>query len=271
MKIMGVINVTPDSFSDGGLFYNIERAVQLGIEMARDGADIIDIGGESTRPGAEPVSLEEELHRVVPVIEKLANTVDIPISIDTYKSKVAEEAVAAGATIVNDISGLTFDPKMAKTAARLGTTVIIMHIKGTPRDMQKNPHYDDLLGEIIGFLKKQVCYATESGIEQDKIWVDPGIGFGKKWEDNLPLLHNLRLIKEQVGKPVLIGASRKSFLGEIASEPHPEKRDFATTAVNIWAYLQGADVIRVHNVRATRDAILVWRALETERLHPEER
>ncbi|MCH7887626.1 MAG: dihydropteroate synthase, partial [Candidatus Marinimicrobia bacterium] len=188
---MGILNVTPDSFSDGGMFLEKDKAVARGIALANEGADIIDIGGESTRPGADPVSLQEELDRVIPVISELTNSIDVPISVDTYKSDVAREAISAGASMINDISGLRFDKEMANLAAEKEVPVVLMHIKGSPRDMQSDPQYDDMLEEIKNYLSESIDIGIQAGIDKSKIIVDPGIGFGKKIEDNFELIKNL--------------------------------------------------------------------------------
>ena len=189
--VMGIVNVTPDSFSDGGLFLEPARAIEHGLRMAEEGADIIDVGGESSRPGSDPLPLEEELRRIIPTIEGLASHLTIPISVDTYKSGVAERAVEAGAQIINDISGLHLDPQMVSVAARYDTPLIIMHIRGTPKTMQQNPRYDDLMGEIIAYLREGIARAEEAGVDPQKVIVDPGIGFGKRIEDNLVILNRL--------------------------------------------------------------------------------
>ncbi|RMG67998.1 MAG: dihydropteroate synthase, partial [Nitrospirae bacterium] len=203
---MGILNVTPDSFSDGGMYMDRQRAVEHALRMVEEGADIIDIGGESTRPGAEPVPLEEELRRTIPVIEAISEKVDVPISIDTYKAEVARRAIEAGATIVNDISGLRFDPEMASVVAEKGVALVIMHIKGTPRDMQKNPEYDDLFGEIIEYLRGSIEIAKKAGVPEERIVIDPGIGFGKKPEHNLQIINRLDRFSE-LGRPILVGPS----------------------------------------------------------------
>ncbi len=244
--IMGILNVTPDSFSDGGSFLNPGKAFEQAHLIAEQGADFIDIGGESTRPGAQPVSAEEELRRVLPVIEKLTGSINIPISVDTTKAEVAGEALAAGAEIVNDVSALRQDPCMAETIAQADATVILMHMRGEPRTMQVEPHYDDLITEVRGFLHERVRSAKDAGIAEDRILVDPGIGFGKRLGDNLEILARLREFSG-LG-PVLIGPSRKSFIGKILDVPVDE-RAFGTAAAVAAATLNGADVIRVHDVK----------------------
>jgi len=257
--VVGILNVTPDSFSDGGRFNNVESAVQHALAMVSDGADIIDIGGESTRPGAEPLSLNEELDRVLPVIETIRESSDIPISIDTYKSEVAKAAIESGANLINDISGLRFDKTMASTAASLGAPVIAMHIKGTPRSMQNNPTYDDLIGEIKSSLAESVTIAAEAGVRRENIIVDPGIGFGKTFEHNFSILHHLSDFAE-LGQPILIGASRKRFLGSL-SGAEPDDRLQESVAAALIAASHGAHFIRVHDVKETVRALRVWYAV----------
>ena len=245
--IMGILNVTPDSFYDGGRYNLIELAVKRAEEILKEGADIIDIGGESTRPGADPVTLQEELDRVIPVIEKLKGF-PIPISIDTYKSEVAEEACKQGVSIINDISGLTADEKMVEVARKYGAYVIIMHIKGTPKNMQLNPTYSDVVGEIREFLIKQSNYALSNGIPGDKIIIDPGIGFGKTLEHNLEILKNIDEFKK-IGFPLLVGHSRKSMIGMLLGNIPPEERLYGTLGVSAYLIMRGVDIIRVHGVR----------------------
>lgn len=245
--IMGVLNVTPDSFSDGGKFLNLEKAVSHGLKMAEEGADIIDIGGESTRPGSLPVSLEEETQRVIPVIESLAKKIQIPISIDTYKSQIAQKAVEAGAEIVNDISGLRFDLEMAKLAAKYNVPVIIMHIKGTPQNMQENPYYENVIREIKEYFEERINWATSSGINEENILIDPGIGFGKRFEDNLAILKNLKEFKK-LDRPILVGLSRKSFIGKILDLPVEERFEGSLGAL-AYSIMQGANIARVHDVK----------------------
>lgn len=245
--IMGILNVTPDSFFDGGKYNNTEKAIAQGLKLIEQGADIIDIGGESTRPGALPVKLDEELKRVIPVIEGIVKRVRIPISIDTYKAKVAEEAINAGASIINDISGLRFDPEMPHIAAKYKTPVIIMHIKGTPQDMQRNPCYNALIPEIIEYLRSSIIMAKEAGIQEDKIILDPGIGFGKLPEHNLQIIKNLKDFV-LLGKPILVGVSRKSFIGKILNDAPPEERLEGTAAAVAVSIINGANIVRVHDV-----------------------
>ncbi len=262
--VMGVLNVTPDSFSDGGRFATAEAAIARGQQMAEEGADLIDIGGESTRPGAQDVSEEEEIARVVPVIERLASTLKIPISIDTTKARVAEAAVNAGATLVNDISGFRFDLEMAHTIARLKVAACAMHIQGTPRTMQANPSYFDVVGEIMEALAAAVDHGIRSGIPGENILVDPGIGFGKTAEHNLFVLQNLRQLRG-LGQPILVGASRKSFIGKLTGSP-AEERLPGTLAAHTAAILNGAELVRAHDVKeavqAARVADAIVRASE---------
>ena len=259
--IMGILNVTPDSFSDGGRYFSREKAISQGKSLWENGADIIDIGGESTRPGAEPVPAEEELKRVIPVIEALAGN-DIPCSIDTYKSEAAEAGLRAGACMVNDISGLRYDESMAGVIAKYEAGLIIMHIKGTPRDMQLNPVYDDLAGEITTYLLSGAESAKAAGISDRSIVLDPGIGFGKTLDDNLKLIRNIGFFKKS-GYPVMIGASRKSFIGRLLDN-EAEDRLFGTIGACVTAVLNGADLLRVHDPKAVGEAVRVAAAIQLE-------
>jgi dihydropteroate synthase len=256
---MGVLNVTPDSFSDGGLHVDPDRAVAHALTMIEEGADFIDIGGESTRPGSDPVPAEEELRRVLPVIRELAKRTDAPLSIDTYKSEVAEAALDAGAVIVNDISAMTMDARMAEVVARRRASVVLMHMRGTPKTMQANPHYDDVVAEVKLFLRQQVEHAQRVGIEQ--IIIDPGIGFGKTLEHNLTLMRELHAFNE-LGFPVLVGPSRKSFIGTILNLP-VEKRLEGTAAAVAACVLRGAHIVRVHDVQAMKRVARVADALRS--------
>ncbi len=249
--LMGVINVTPDSFSDGGLFFDRKKALDHGLELEAEGADMIDIGGESTRPGAIPISAEEEIRRVIPVIKALSAHVKVPISIDTYKAKVARMAIEAGASIINDISALRFDPDMVHIAREHKTPVVLMHMLGSPRDMQTNPVYRDVVRDVYNFLKERIEYAEKNGIRRDDIIIDPGIGFGKRLNHNLSLVKHLEVFKE-LRRPILIGPSRKSFIGEILRCPVNE-RIGGTAAVVAVAIMKGANIIRVHDVKAMKD------------------
>ena len=245
--IMGILNATPDSFSDGGRYADPEKALHHAREMVAAGADIIDIGGESTRPGAAPLAEEEELRRIIPLIERLSAELTVPISVDTYKSTVAKKALEAGAGIVNDISGLRFSPDMARVVADAGAAVVIMHIKGTPRDMQQHPVYDDVVGEIMASLEAGIELAVKAGVDREKILIDPGIGFGKTLEHNLSLLNRLDEFKN-LGRPVLLGTSRKKFIGTVLDIPVPEQRVDGTAATVAVGIERGASVVRVHDV-----------------------
>lgn len=251
-RIMGILNVTPDSFYDGGRYADRGSAVERAYRMRDEGADIIDIGGESTRPGAQPVSEAEEIDRVCPVIEAVARDIGVPLSVDTSKAGVARAALAAGAAIVNDISGLTFDRGMAGVVAAQGAGLVVMHIQGRPETMQNNPRYGDTVAEIYGFLAAATQKAVEAGIAREKIIVDPGIGFGKTLEDNYIILQNIREFGK-LGFPVLVGLSRKSLIGKLYDRE--EDRLPATIALNAAALLGGADIIRVHDVREHRLAL----------------
>jgi dihydropteroate synthase len=246
--IMGVLNVTPDSFSDGGSFLDSELAIRRGREMVDEGADFIDVGGESTRPGSDVLPADEELHRVVPVVEALAKSIDVPISIDTYKSAVAERALDAGAVVVNDISGLRFDPLVAEVVARRQASIVLMHIQGTPKTMQIDPHYENLIDEICSYLQDGIRIAESKGIEQ--IVVDPGIGFGKTIEHNLEIVRRLKEF-QRLGYPVLIGPSRKGFIGKILDLPVDQRME-GTAAVVAASILNGANIVRVHDVKAMK-------------------
>jgi dihydropteroate synthase len=252
--IMGILNVTPDSFSDGGLYNDAEKAFVRARDMAAAGADIIDIGGESTRPGAEPLSEEEELRRIIPIIEHLAADLPVPISVDTYKATVAKKALAAGASIVNDISGLRFSPDMAKIAADYGAAVVIMHIKGTPRDMQQNPVYGDVIVDVISYLEEGIAIAVKAGVDSEKIFIDPGIGFGKTLEHNLTLLNRLDELRS-LGRPIVLGTSRKKFIGTILGIAVPEQRVDGTAPTLALGIERGASVVRVHDVARMAEVV----------------
>ncbi len=263
--VMGILNITPDSFSDGGIHFNTSFAVEQGIKMVSDGADILDIGGESTRPGAEPVSLEEELRRTIPVIEALAAKVTVPISIDTYKAEVARQAIAAGASIVNDISGLRFDPEMPTVIAQYKVPVVIMHIKGRPREMQQNPQYEALIPEIMDYFRISIRLAKKFGIPDDLMILDPGIGFGKTFDHNLEILNNLQqfILLE---KPLLVGPSRKAFLGKILGDVPASDRLEGTAAAVAVSIMKGANIIRVHDVREMARLTKVVDAIKREKI-----
>lgn len=258
-SIMGVLNVTPDSFSDGGLYVDPDAAISRLDRMAEDGASIIDIGGESTRPGSEPVSEQVELDRVMPVVEKAVSRYpDRLFSIDTTKYEVAQAALAAGVDVVNDVSGLQREPRLAELCARYDAGLVIMHAQGTPQTMQQNPEYDNVVGDIKGFLQLKLEQARENGVQP--VMIDPGIGFGKTLEHNLTLLRNLQSFRG-LGVPVLVGASRKSMLGHILEGRPAEGRLPATLAVHYHAMMKGADVLRVHDVREAFDTVKVYNAL----------
>lgn len=257
--IMGILNVTPDSFSDGGVFFDKDSAIERALDMESQGADVIDIGGESTRPGAKTVSADEECERVIPVIRSVAKRVRIPISIDTSKSEVAKRALDCGAVMVNDITGLKGDPKVARVAQRHKAAVVVMHMKGTPRTMQKSPWYKDLVSEITVSLRQSIKAAKDSGISDDRIVVDPGIGFGKRLGDNLALLKRLGEFKS-LGYPVMVGPSRKSFIGKI-SGAEVSKRIFGTAAAVALAIENGADIVRVHDVKEMRQVAQITEAI----------
>jgi dihydropteroate synthase len=251
---MGIVNVTPDSFSDGGLFLDAEAAIAHGRELLAEGADIVDVGGESTRPGAEPVGVDEELRRVLPVVEALAAD-GARVSIDTNKAEVARRALEAGASIVNDVSALRFDSELAAVTAEAGAGCVLMHMLGEPRTMQVDPHYDEVVSDVKAFLEERLAYAVAQGIAEERVWLDPGIGFGKTLEHNLALIDRLDEIVA-IGRPVVFGASRKSFLEKLTGRLVDE-RLAGTIAANIIAYERGARVFRVHDVSANADALKV--------------
>jgi dihydropteroate synthase len=262
--VMGVLNVTPDSFSDGGKFLDVDRAVEHAREMSHAGADIIDIGGESTRPGAVPVSAEEESRRVLPVIERLR---DLVVSVDTTKASVAEKALAAGARIVNDISALRFDPRMIDVVRDAGAGVVLMHMQGTPQTMQQRPQYDDVVAEVRSFLAGRIAFAESRGLKKSQIAVDPGIGFGKTVEHNLQLLARLGEF-DSLGCALLVGTSRKSFIGKVLGAPRAapgreaDERLWGTAATVAWAVAQGAHVVRVHDVAEMADVVRMVEAVK---------
>lgn len=259
--IMGVLNVTPDSFSDGGDFNSLETALTQAEELIKSGADILDIGGQSTRPGSEEVSLTEELNRVLPVVKAIRNRgFDVPISVDTTRSEVAKAAIESGADIVNDISGATFDEEMLSTVAALGVPIVLMHIRGTPQTMQKLTDYRDLIGEIYEFLEQRIDAAFGAGIPFSHIILDPGIGFAKNYSQNIELIRRLGDFVE-LGCPILAGPSRKSFIGHILNKPNPKDRVWGTAAACSAAVFYGADIVRVHDVEQMRDVVRVADAL----------
>jgi dihydropteroate synthase len=251
--VMGVVNVTPDSFSDGGLFFSADAAVAHGEQLADEGAAVLDVGGESTRPGADPVPLSAELERVVPVVARLR---DVRVSIDTRKAAVASAALEVGASIVNDVSAFRHDPDMAGVVADAGAGCCLMHMLGDdPRTMQADPHYEDVVSEVKAFLSERLSFAVSEGVAEERVWLDPGIGFGKTIDHNLELLRRLDEIVA-LGRPVVVGTSRKSFLGRLTGRAERE-RDAATVATNVMAFERGASVFRVHEVRGTVDALKV--------------
>jgi dihydropteroate synthase len=251
---MGIVNVTPDSFSDGGLYLDAEAAIRHGRDLLAEGAELLDVGGESTRPGAEPVGADEEIRRVVPVIEALAAE-GARVSIDTTKAEVAARALEAGATVVNDVAAFRFDPEIAAVTAEHGATCVLMHMLGEPRTMQEDPRYDEVVSDVKAFLEERLTYAVGQGVAEDRIWLDPGIGFGKTLEHNLELIRRLDEIVA-IGRPVVFGASRKSFLEKLTGR-QVDERLAGTIASNIIAYERGARVFRVHDVAATVDALKV--------------
>jgi dihydropteroate synthase len=257
--LMGVLNVTPDSFSDGGLYYSKKNAVEKGLQLIEEGADILDIGGESSRPGADPISLEEEKRRILPVISEIRKHTDAFISVDTTKSEVLKSALDEGADILNDISGMRFDAKMPELASEKDIPVIIMHMKGNPKNMQKDPIYKNVIQEIKFFLKQRINTALKAGIKRNRIIIDPGIGFGKRLEDNLRIIRELGSLNE-LNLPILIGLSRKSFIGNLLNVS-PEKRIEGTIVSSLICILQGAHIIRVHDVAALKKAVTVAEAI----------
>ncbi|MFS8119418.1 MAG: dihydropteroate synthase [Microcoleus sp.] len=262
--LMGVLNVTPDSFSDGGEFYSIESALAQAENMVKSGVDIIDIGGQSTRPGAAEISLTEELNRVIPVVEMLRQKADIfadtPISVDTTRAEVAKAAVEAGADLINDISGATFDSEMLSTVSKLGVPIILMHLRGTPQTMQKMTDYRDLIGEIGEFLESRIAAAVAAGIDKSQIIIDPGIGFAKTYSQNLEILRELPKFSF-LECPILVGVSRKSFIGQILNQPEAKQRVWGTAAACTGAIANSADILRVHDVREMHDVCQVADAI----------
>jgi dihydropteroate synthase len=263
---MGVINVTPDSFSDGGFYFDRDKAVKRGLDLAAEGADIIDIGGESSRPGSDPIPEEEEMRRVLPVISEIRKNTEALISVDTTKSGVARAAVDEGADIINDISSFRFDQEMISLAAQKKTPVVLMHMKGTPKMMQVNPHYEDVLKEVKDFFSERIEEAQSQGIKKEKIILDPGIGFGKRLQDNLKLINHLNCL-EELNRPILVGISRKSFIGKILNLP-PEERLEGTIASAVLSILHGAHILRVHDVEAVKRAVAVAEAIISENSQP---
>ncbi|WYL96727.1 MAG: dihydropteroate synthase [Gloeotrichia echinulata IR180] len=258
--LMGVLNVTPDSFSDGGEFNSTTTALAQAQAMVAAGVDIIDVGGQSTRPGAKQITLAEELERVLSVLQILRQEISTPISVDTTRATVAKAAVSSGADMINDISGGTFDAEMLPTVASLDVPIALMHIRGNPQTMQQLTDYQDLMAEISSFLSQQITAATAAGIKPEKIIIDPGIGFAKNYEQNLEILRRLRSLKA-LNCPILIGASRKSFIGRILNQPDPKARVWGTAAACCAAIFNGADILRVHDVREIREVSLVADAI----------
>jgi dihydropteroate synthase len=257
--IMGILNVTPDSFSDGGQFLNKNSAIGHALKMIEEGADIIDIGGESTKPFSSPVSLDEELSRVLPVIEDLRKETNVCISIDTTKSEVANQALEMGASIINDVSAMEFDEKMIGIALKFDCPIVLMHMKGIPKNMQENPHYSSLISEIITYLNARIDFVLSKGIDRKKIIIDPGIGFGKSVENNFEIINNLNQFAD-LGYPVMLGASRKSFIGVTLDVPE-DKRVEGSLAANIIGFQKGVSVFRVHDVDQTRKALTITKKI----------
>lgn len=258
-RLMGIVNVTPDSFSDGGEFFSVDKAVAQGLKLAEQGADILDIGGESTRPGADAVSEDEELRRVVPVVERLSREASLPISIDTSKAAVAREAMAAGASIINDVTGFEGDVQMLQVAVETRAAVCLMHMQGSPRTMQASPRYDDVVADVMRYLADRRDQLEEAGIARERIALDPGIGFGKTLEHNLMLLREIRRFHE-LGCPLLVGHSRKSFIGAVLGDAERDRLG-GTVGVSVALATAGVHILRVHDVAAVRDALMLYDAL----------
>ncbi|MBM0743324.1 dihydropteroate synthase [Phormidium sp. CLA17] len=261
--IMGVLNTTPDSFSDGGEFDTVEKALVQARSLRDAGADILDIGGQSTRPQATEISLQEELQRVIPVVQAVRQEMDLPISVDTTRAAVAAAAIAAGADVINDISGATYDSAMLPTVAKLGVPIILMHIRGTPQTMQQLTDYQDVIGELVAFLQARIEAAVAIGVQRDLIAIDPGIGFAKTYTQNIEILRHLAAF-QSLNCPLLVGVSRKSFIGYILEQPDPKQRVWGTAAACCAAIAQGTDILRVHDVREMQDvcrvADAIWRS-----------
>jgi dihydropteroate synthase len=260
--LMGVLNITPDSFSDGGDYNDLEAAFQRASALVEAGADILDVGGQSTRPGAKQISPEAELERVIPVIKRIRKHLNVPISVDTTRAEIAQQAVQVGADLVNDISGGTFDTAMLSTVAELEVPIILMHIRGTPETMQQLTDYEDLVGDIIAVLRERIAAAEQAGIARSRLLIDPGIGFGKTAEQNLELLRQLDQF-QSLGVPILVGTSRKSFIGKILKQDDPKQRVWGTASTCCAAIAQGADLLRVHDLpemwEVSRVADAIWR------------
>ena len=260
--VMGILNVTPDSFSDGGRFLSPENATVMAYRMEEEGADIIDVGSESSRPGAEPVPVDEEIRRVIPVIETIRKKSDIPVSIDTYKSQTAIAALESGANMVNDISALQFDKRMVEVLAERSAPIVLMHMLGSPRDMQQNPSYSNCVEEIADFFEERIGFCHQNGIDKSRLILDPGIGFGKRLSDNVEILANLRLFTS-FGLPLLIGASRKSFINMLhPSDQQADQRIGGSIAAAVTAVINGAAIVRVHDVGQTVEALKVLQAVK---------
>ncbi|MBI1870615.1 MAG: dihydropteroate synthase [Chlamydiae bacterium] len=260
--VMGILNVTPDSFYDGGRFIRFDQAIQHGLQLAKEGADFIDVGGLSTRPGSSPISEEEEKNRILPVIEYLSPRVHVPISVDTYRASVAQAALERGSKIVNDIGGLTLDLDMASVVSRFGAGLVLMHIRGTPLTMQDDTHYESLREEILKYFEERIGLAERAGIAREQILIDPGIGFGKKTEQNLEILKNLYYFRKS-GRPLFIGPSRKSFIGHVLNQK-PDERKIGSLACVAAAFYHGASVIRVHDVKETVELLKMLEAIEQQ-------
>lgn len=261
-RVMGVVNVTPDSFSDGGLYLDRDAAIAHGMELAEAGAAVLDVGGESTRPGAAPVAADDEADRVIPVIRALVARASVPVSVDTTKASVAARALDAGATVVNDVSAGRNDPDLLPVVADAGAGYVAMHMQGEPRTMQVDPHYDDVLREVGDFLAERLDVAAEAGIARESLMADPGIGFGKTGAHNLTLLAGTTALAERVGAPILVGASRKTFIGRVLDVDDPAARDDGTLATVVWVLDQGATMVRVHDVRSASRACALLSVLQ---------
>jgi len=256
--VMGILNVTPDSFSDAGEYFSLELAIVRAMQMVDEGADIIDIGGESTRPGSQPTPVIEQIHRVVPVLEKIAGQINVPISIDTTSSQVARAAIDAGASIINDISALRFDSKMAHLAAEANVPVILMHMQGTPQTMQEAPYYEEVVSEVKTFLQERMDFAARAGLDRSKLIIDVGIGFGKRFEDNMTVLSRIEEYFD-LDRPVMVGHSRKGFIGKLTGQPAGD-RDQASLAIGAVLAGKGVHILRVHEVKYTRQACeIIWK------------
>ncbi|SHF29076.1 dihydropteroate synthase [Caloramator proteoclasticus] len=262
MKVMGILNATPDSFYSNSRVSGVEKGVKRALDMIKNGADIIDVGGESTRPGSEPIGLDEELNRVIPLIEGIRReNKEILISVDTYRAETAKKAIEAGADIINDISGMTFDKDMVRVVKDYNVPIIIMHIKGTPKNMQQNPQYENVLKEVKEYFIERIEYAIENGISKDKIIIDPGIGFGKTYEHNIELIKNIEFFND-LEVPVLLAVSRKSSIGIALGNVPPEERLEGTIAVTCYASMKNVDIIRVHDVLENKRALMMMEALK---------